>query len=72
MPSVIRRLIAFAALSNLAVVPAHAQRGGTPAGQDYTIHNFKFASGASPTYESITSRSASRVATLREWYETRS
>ena len=45
MPSAIRRLIAFAALSNLIAAPAGAQRGGRPAGQDYTIHNFKFASG---------------------------
>ena len=47
MPSApaIRRLIAFAALSNLVAVPAQAQRGGAPAGQDYTIHNFRFASG---------------------------
>src|SRR5262245_2368517 len=45
MPSAIHRLIAFAALSNLSAVPAIAQRGGVPAGQDYTIHNFKCASG---------------------------
>ena len=47
MPSAapIRRLIAFAALSNLVAVPAEAQRGGAPVGQDYTIHNFRFASG---------------------------
>jgi len=47
MPSAIHRLIAFAALSNLVAVPADAQRGGggAPAGQDYTIHNFRFASG---------------------------
>ena len=47
MPSaaLIHRLIAFAALSNLVAVPAEAQRGGAPAGQDYTIHNFRFESG---------------------------
>ncbi len=47
MPSAapIRRLIAFAALSNLVAVPAEAQRGGAPVGQDYTIHNFRFESG---------------------------
>ena len=45
MPSAIRRLIASAALSNLVAVPAQAQRSGPPAGEDYTIHNFRFASG---------------------------
>src|SRR6476660_4805286 len=47
MPSAIHRLIAFAALSNRVAGPADGQRGGggAPAGQDYTIHNFRFASG---------------------------
>ena len=43
MPSAIHRLIAFAAVSNLVAVPVAAQRG--PSGRDYTIHNFRFASG---------------------------
>ena len=45
MPSAIHRLIAFVALLNLVAVRVEAQRGGAPAGQDYTIHNFRFASG---------------------------
>jgi homoserine O-acetyltransferase len=42
MPSAVRRLIAFAAVSNLVAVVAGAQ---VPAGKDYTIHDFRFASG---------------------------
>jgi len=43
MPSAIRRLIAFAAVPSLVAVPARAQRG--LAGGDFTIHDFRFASG---------------------------
>ncbi len=44
MPSAIRRLIAFAAVSIL-VFPLAARAQQVPAGKDYTIHNFRFASG---------------------------
>ena len=43
-PPVISRMIALAALSMLPC-PTPAQRGGLPAGHDYTIHGFRFADG---------------------------
>jgi homoserine O-acetyltransferase/O-succinyltransferase len=43
MPSAIRGLIGFAAVSSLLSAAAGAQQ--VPAGKDYTIRNFRFASG---------------------------